>query len=83
QGHLKSPRRTPRPGDVLAAISRRALLQIDTINVVPRSPYLGRFSRLGSSRQAWLVEALRRGELMEYWAHEPCFLPRRDFKLIR
>lgn len=30
-----------------------------------------------------LDEALRRGELMEYWAHEACFLPRRDFKLIR
>ncbi|EDK6495668.1 hypothetical protein CJR98_21855, partial [Salmonella enterica subsp. enterica serovar Infantis] len=83
QGLLKKPRRNALPGDVLAAISRMALLQIDTINVVARSPYLVLFSRLGSYPQAWLDEALRRGELMEYWAHEACFLPRRDFKLIR
>ncbi|EBK3987439.1 winged helix-turn-helix domain-containing protein [Salmonella enterica] len=83
QGLLKKPRRNAMPGDVLAAISRMALLQIDTINVVARSPYLVLFSRLGSYPQAWMDEALRRGELMEYWAHEACFLPRRDFKLIR
>lgn len=83
QGLLKKPRRNALPGDVLAAISRMALLQIDTINVVARSPYLVLFSRLGSYPQVWLDEALRRGELMEYWAHEACFLPRRDFKLIR
>lgn len=41
QGLLKKPRRNALPGDVLAAISRMALLQIDTINVVARSPYLG------------------------------------------
>lgn len=41
------------------------------------------FSRLGAYSQAWLDEALFRGELMEYWAHEACFLPRHDFKLIR
>lgn len=80
---MKKPRRNAMPGDVLAAISRMALLQIDTINVVARSPYLVLFSRLGSYPQAWLDEALRRGELIEYWAHEACFLPRRDFKLIR
>lgn len=36
QGLLKKPRRNALPGDVLAAISRMALLQIDTINVVAR-----------------------------------------------
>ncbi|MGK9879482.1 winged helix DNA-binding domain-containing protein, partial [Salmonella enterica subsp. enterica] len=61
QGLLKKPRRNVLPGDVLAAISRMALLQIDTINVVARSPYLVLFSRLGSYPQAWLDEALRRG----------------------
>ncbi len=58
---MKKPRRNALPGDVLAAISRMALLQIDTINVVARSPYLVLFSRLGSYPQAWLDEALRRG----------------------
>jgi uncharacterized protein YcaQ len=60
-----------------------SLLQIDTINVVARSPYLVLFSRLGSYPQHWLDESLRSGELMEYWAHEACFLPRSDFALVR
>jgi uncharacterized protein YcaQ len=58
-----------------------SLLQIDTINVGPQ-PYLVLFSRLGSYPQSWLDEALRSGELMEYWAHE-AFLPRSDFRLVR
>ena len=60
-----------------------SLLQIDTINVVARSPYLVLFSRLGSYPQHWLDDSLRSGELMEYWAHEACFLPRSDFALVR
>lgn len=52
---MKKPRRNALPGDVLAAISRMALLQIDTINVVARSPYLVLFSRLGSYPQpGWM-----------------------------
>lgn len=56
-----------------------SLLQIDTINVVARSPYLVLFSRLGHYPQRWLDEALRAGELMEYWAHEACFTAQRLF----
>ena len=51
--------------------------------MVARSPYLVLFSRLGSYPQHWLDESLRSGELMEYWAHEACFLPRSDFALVR
>lgn len=83
QGLLKKPRRRARPVDILSTIQRMSLLQIDTINIVARSPYLVLFSRLGDYPQAWLDEALRRGELMEYWAHEACFLPRDDFSLVR
>lgn len=83
QGLLKKPRRRARPADILTTIQRMSLLQIDTINIVARSPYLVLFSRLGDYPQAWLDEALRRGELMEYWAHEACFLPREDFSLVR
>lgn len=83
QGLLKKPRRRPKPGDILSTIQRMSLLQIDTINVVARSPYLVLFSRLGSYPSQWLDEALSRGDLMEYWAHEACFLPRSDFSLIR
>ncbi|WP_054179135.1 winged helix-turn-helix domain-containing protein [Trabulsiella odontotermitis] len=83
QGMLKKPRRRAQPQDVLNTIERMSLLQIDTINVVARSPYLVLFSRLGDYPQTWLDDALRRGELMEYWAHEACFLPRSDFSLVR
>lgn len=83
QGMLKKPRRRARLEDILAAVSRMSLLQIDTINIVARSPYLVLFSRLGPYPLHWLDEALARGELMEYWAHEACFLPRSDFALVR
>ncbi|HHT5690609.1 TPA: winged helix-turn-helix domain-containing protein [Raoultella ornithinolytica] len=83
QGLLKKPRRRARASDILSTIQQMSLLQIDTINVVARSPYLVLFSRLGSYPQSWLEDALRSGELMEYWAHEACFLPRSDFALVR
>ncbi len=40
QGLLAPPRRRARKADVLQAIERMRVLQIDTINVVARSPYL-------------------------------------------
>ena len=83
QGLLVKPRRRAKPADVVATISRMSLLQIDTINIVARSPYLVLFSRLGRYPQTWLDDALVNGYLMEYWAHEACFLPRTDFSLIR
>lgn len=83
QGLLRKPERKAKPADILSAIQRMSLLQIDTINIVARSPYLVLFSRLGHYSPDWLDEALSRGELMEYWAHEACFLPRSDFQLIR
>lgn len=83
QGLLKKPRRRAMPADILPAIQRMSLLQIDTINIVARSPYLVLFSRLGAYSPEWLDNALSNGELMEYWAHEACFLPRSDFALVR
>ena len=59
QGLLKKPRRRARPKDILSTIQQMSLLQIDTINVVARSPYLVLFSRLGRYPQGWLDEALR------------------------
>lgn len=83
QGLLKKTRRRATPADILTTISRMSLLQIDTINIVARSPYLVLFSRLGDYSPQWLDDALQQGALMEYWAHEACFLPRSDFMLIR
>lgn len=40
QGLLNKPRRQASLEDIPATISRMSLLQIDTINIVARSPYL-------------------------------------------
>jgi len=57
------------------------LLQIDTIHVVARSPYLVLFSRLGAYPAEWLEQALADGRLAECWAHEACFVTAVDFPL--
>jgi uncharacterized protein YcaQ len=59
------------------------MLQIDTIHVVARSPYLVLWSRLGDYQPEWLDQHLEEGSLFEYWAHEACFLPIEDYGLYR
>ena len=83
QGLLQPRRRKAVKDDVLDAIRRMEMLQIDTINVVARSPYLVLWSRLGDYRPEWLDELLAEGKLFEYWAHEACFLPIEDYGLYR
>ena len=83
QGLLAKPRRRARKADVLATIERMRLLQIDTINVVARSPYLVLHSRLGRYKPQWLDELLAEGAVFESWAHEACFAPAADFGLHR
>jgi uncharacterized protein YcaQ len=68
---------------VLAAIRRMGVLQIDTISVVARSPYLVLWSRLGDYDPCWLDALLDEGKLFEYWAHEACFIPIEDYGLYR
>ena len=65
--------------DVLSCIHKMHALQIDTINVVARSPYLVLWSRLGDYQSVWLDELLAEGKLFEYWSHEACFLPIEDY----
>jgi uncharacterized protein YcaQ len=83
QGLLQPRRRKALKDDVLDAIRRMGVLQIDTINVVARSPYLVLWSRLGDYPTEWLDELLAEGKLFEYWAHEACFIPREDYGLYR
>ncbi|WEN16891.1 crosslink repair DNA glycosylase YcaQ family protein [Rhodanobacter sp. AS-Z3] len=79
QGLLQRPRRRAVQADVVAAIERMRMLQIDTIHVVARSPYLVLHSRLGHYPMHWLDEALAQGRLAECWAHEACFVSAADF----
>ena len=83
QGLDRRPRRKASKADVLEAIRRMGVLQIDTIHVVARSPYLVLWSRLGSYEPVWLDELLAEGRLFEYWAHEASFLPIEDYGLLR
>jgi uncharacterized protein len=83
QGLLVPPRRKASKDDVLTAIRRMAQLQIDTIHVVARSPYLVLFSRIGSYEPQWLDAHLAEGNLFEYWSHEACFVPIEDYGLLR
>lgn len=83
QGLLTPPRRKANKDDVLNAIRRMAQLQIDTIHVVARSPYLVVFSRIGPYAPQWLDEHLAEGRLFEYWSHEACFVPIEDYGLMR
>jgi uncharacterized protein YcaQ len=83
QGLLAPPPRPATREDVRLAIARMQLLQIDTIHVVARSPYLVLFSRLGAYEPRWLDELLEAGAVFECWAHEACFAPIGDWALHR
>jgi uncharacterized protein YcaQ len=83
QGLLRRPPKKATKRDVLDAVRRMGALQIDTINVVARSPYLVLWSRLGEYDTAWLGELLAEGSVFEYWSHEACFLPVEDYPLYR
>ena len=69
--------------DVLGAVRKMGVLQIDSISVVARSPYLVLWSRLGSYEPRWLDELLAEGALFEYWSHAACFIPIEDYGLYR
>ena len=83
QGLDHAPERPAVKADVREMVRRMGFLQIDTINVVARSPYLVLWSRLGDYRTEWLDELLTERALFEYWAHAMCFLPIEDYPLHR
>jgi len=79
----------PRPGGrvdlrhLRRVFGRVGALQIDPINVVERAAHLTLFARLGSHDRDLLWRAYDRRELMEYWAHQACFLPVDAYPLFR
>ena len=83
QGLSQRPAQAATKNDVLDLIRRMNVLQIDTIHVVARSPYLVLWGRLGDYQTRWLDDLLAEGALFEYWAHEACFLPIEDYSLYR
>jgi len=83
QGLHQTPQKSPTKKDVRATIRQMHILQIDTINVIARSPYLVLWSRLGQYDPRWLEDLLAEGALFEYWSHAACFLPIEDYPLYR
>ncbi len=82
-GLAQHPPQPTTKADVLKTIQAMNMLQIDTIHVVARSPYLVLWSRLGDYNPVWLDELLDEGALFEYWCHAACFLPIEDYALYR
>ena len=68
---------------VRSIIRQMHVLQIDTIHVIARSPYLVLWSRLGDYNPRWLEDLLAEGALFEYWSHAACFLPIEEYPLYR
>jgi len=83
QGLLSLPERSATKDDVLGAIRRMEILQIDSISVIARSPYLVLWSRVGTYDPIWLEELLAEGGIFEYWSHAACFIPIEDYGLYR
>ena len=83
QGLAQFPNRPAKKVDVLATIRRLGALQIDTIHVIARSPYLVLWSRLDEYEPTWLDELLAEGAIFEYWSHAMCFLPIETYPLYR
>ncbi len=73
----------PGPADVLAAIRRMHALQIDTISVVARSPYLVLWARLGDYEPKLLDQLLNEHAIFEHWSHAACFLDIASYPLYR
>jgi uncharacterized protein YcaQ len=73
----------PRPAGQVArrhlrrVLSRTALLQIDSVNVLQRAHYMPMFSRLGSYPVELLDRAAQRSprDVFEYWGHMASFVP--------
>src|ERR671917_747323 len=83
QGLADPPEPPATKGDVLESVRKMGVLQIDSIAVVARSPYLVLWSRLGTYEPSWLDELLAEGALFEYWSHAACLIPIEDYGLYR
>lgn len=81
---LDRPHHAATKDDVLAMLRQLGCIQIDTIHVVARSPYLVLWSRLGHYDPRWLDELLYPDrQVFEYWAHAASIIPIEHWPLFR
>src|SRR5207248_5889369 len=64
-------------------LDRIGLLQVDSVNVLVRSQELPLFARLGRHPRTLIEDAVRDGELVEYWVHEASLVPTDQYHLHR
>jgi uncharacterized protein len=64
-------------------LDRIGLIQIDSVNVLVRSQELPLFARLGPHPRNLIDDAIRDGELFEYWVHEASLVPIEQYHLYR
>jgi uncharacterized protein len=86
----------PTEDDLVAAVGRLGLVQLDSVNVLCRSHYLPLFSRLGRYDRSKLDHVTGYGDqaddagdragslrLVEYWAHQASLIPAELHPLFR
>lgn len=85
QGFGKTRPDAPAARHVRDQARRLGVVQIDSVNVVSRTHYLPKFSRLGAYDRAHLeAEAWgKKPSLFEYWGHEASLLPVEMQPLLR
>jgi uncharacterized protein YcaQ len=76
-------RRTGTTAEVESAIRALSCVQLDSISTVDRSHRIALGARVGAHPVDAVSRLLRRGRLIEYWAHEACLLPAEDWPLLR
>jgi hypothetical protein len=82
QGFASRPR-AGTPAEVLATIRRVGCIQLDSVSTVERSHRLALGARVGAYPEPCISRLLRSGKLFEYWAHEACLLPVKDYPMHR
>ena len=77
QGFRDPRHTTPTMRTFARTLSRTAVLQIDSVNVLQRAHYMPLFSRMGPYDTGLLTRAAERRprRIVEYWAHVAAFMP--------
>ncbi len=82
QGYASRTRRG-RTADVEAVIERLGCVQLDSISAVERSHRIAIAGRAGTYPRGTVSKLLGAGRVFEYWAHEACLVPVRDWPVWR
>ncbi len=85
QGFAEARRAAPSARHFRKTVNRLGVVQIDSVNVVTRTHYLPKFSRLGDyARDTLETEAWgKKPSLFEYWGHEASLMPVANQPLFR